>query len=434
MDWFSTGLDCLSLAAQGSLHLWFSGRLTGKKVSVFCFPAYLTVLFAFSWVLKNHQLSLWGLAVLYGINRFWIHNSYAVSGLAAILAISIPQLVFGILDSLVSLIFPHFLENTGFLSCLAACATLAALLTSGFCCAEIAQHFPIRDASPETWLFLPSCIFLWGTELFLVQTAYWKPVSFPGFPDPQKQAALFAWQMLGLVALLSTLYLEQRVRESFRTKTALASLEQENHAQKTYVAQAQARYEQTRAFRHDMKNHLSILDGLLKTGDWKQAQNYLQKLDIFTKELSFPVQTGRPVLDILLSDKLERARTAQIQTELSLVLPPLCDAVDDFDLCVLFANALDNAIAACEKVPGARQIQIVGKQQGNFYLIEFGNTCWNNTPLRMGTGLSNIRTAAEKYAGTITIQKTNRWFRLDVLLNLSEDSEHPVEYLNSPDR
>lgn len=38
----------------------------------------------------------------------------------------------------------------------------------------------------------------------------------------------------------------------------------------------------------------------------------------------------------------------------------------------------------------------------------------------MGTGLSNIRAAAEKYGGAIRFEQADRRFRLDVLLNVSE--------------
>ena len=49
------------------------------------------------------------------------------------------------------------------------------------------------------------------------------------------------------------------------------------------------------------------------------------------------------MVDILLSEKLGLAK--EITAEVSLLLPRPC-GMDDFDLCVIFANALDNAINA----------------------------------------------------------------------------------------
>ena len=60
--------------------------------------------------------------------------------------------------------------------------------------------------------------------------------------------------------------------DGFRLRSSLASLEQETNAQRTYVEQARMRYGQTRAFRHDIKNHLSVLDGLLRSGQAERAR------------------------------------------------------------------------------------------------------------------------------------------------------------------
>lgn len=45
---------------------------------------------------------------------------------------------------------------------------------------------------------------------------------------------------------------------------------------------------------------------------------------------------------------------------------------------------------------------------------------WPSGPLPpMGTGLSNIKAAAEKYHGTMLVEKTDAPFSLHVLLNIS---------------
>lgn len=124
--------------------------------------------------------------------------------------------------------------------------------------------------------------------------------------------------------LFSSLYAYRRVYDGFETESALASLTQETRAQKSYVAEAQARYENTRAFRHDVKNHLTVLGGFLKAGNIGQAQTYLRKLDAATGELSFPFTTGNPVVDILLENKLALARRIQSgSTSLLRFQPPV---------------------------------------------------------------------------------------------------------------
>ena len=202
----------------------------------------------------------------------------------------------------------------------------------------------------------------------------------------------------------------------FQAQAALQSLTQAAHTQKVYITEAQARYEQTKSFRHDIRNHLSVLDGLLKNGKLAESREFLKKLDTVSEALSFPYQTGNPVVDILLGEKLGLAK--EITAEVSLVLPKPC-GIDDFDLCVLFANALDNAIAACRAIDGTKAIRISGKQQGDFYMLTFENTCPDGPLPPAGTGVSNIQAVAEKYHGAVLTEKSGGRFCLSVLLNAS---------------
>ena len=221
---------------------------------------------------------------------------------------------------------------------------------------------------------------------------------------------------MGLAALLCTLYAYRHLCQGFQAQAELQSLTQAARAQRVYIAEAQARYGQTRSFRHDIKNHLSVLDGLLRSGKLAEGREYLKKLETISESLSFPCQTGNPVVDILLGEKLGLAK--EIAAEVSLVLPKPC-GIDDFDLCVLFANALDNAIAACRASDGAKAIRISGRQQGDFYMLIFENTCADAPLPPAGTGLSNIQAVAEKYHGAVLTEKSGGRFCLSVLLNAS---------------
>ena len=223
-------------------------------------------------------------------------------------------------------------------------------------------------------------------------------------------------QILGLVALLCTLYAYKQICRGFHAQAALQSLEQATQAQKNYIAEAQMRYEQTKAFRHDIANHFSVLNGLLNNGELDKSKAYLNKLKTVSTPLSFPYQTGNPVVDILLSEKLGLAK--EITTEISLFLPRPC-GIEDFDLCVIFANALDNAINACRLIEGVKSIRISGERQGDFYMLAFENTCLDEPLPPSGIGLSNIKSVAEKYYGAILTEKVGQRFFLNVLLNIS---------------
>lgn len=463
--YFIIYLNVLPLTLPGLMHLIFIGRLTGKAWKYWHVVLYLTLLnlmnLLFS-ILSVPTIPSIGaeLLMLYAVNRFLSNNPPKVSFAASTLALYITQLSFGMMNALEAIILPYFFGKPLFyllliLSTLASCGLC-------ICCyGLLLKSLSLKEEQDTLYLelLLFPVLFFFAAELYILQTAYSTAPAFftDSFAYTGKHLILLSLQALGLGALLCTQYAYRRTCQSFQTQAMLASLTQAAQAQKTYIAEAQLRDEQTRAFRHDIKNHLSVLGGLLNTQNLDAAKSYLQKLEAVSASLSFPYHTGNPTVDILLGEKLELAKTRGISTDLSLHLPKN-SILDDFDLCIIFSNALDNAIHAClsldadaclslerevclslkseDRLPPDRNscpptdkkqasqnlqqpfIHILGEQQGDFYRLEFKNTC-SAAPLPpMGTGLSNIQAVALKYHGAMQIEKKGQDFCLHVLLNM----------------
>ncbi len=422
MDYFGLCMDVLNLVGQGVMHIFFVSRLTGKKQKPLYYAAYVLLLGTLQLILVKFSLSgTLSIALcvlgLYAISRLGMGNQQSVSWLAAVLAYYVSQLSFGIINSIEAALFPHFIGNLLLYLLLLAAQGIFFVLCSG-CYHVILKLLAWTEDSqmPYIGLLLFPGLFFFAAELYILDTAYSFFAPVISLAEVGKHSTLLLLQGMGLAALLCTLYAYRQLCQGFQARAALQSLTQAAHAQKVYIAEAQARYEQTKSFRHDIKNHLSLLDGLLRSGDLEEGRAYLKKLEAVSEALSFPYQTGNPVVDILLGEKLGLAK--EIAAEVSLLLPKPC-GLDDFDLCVLFANALDNAITACRSSDGAKAIRISGKQQGDFYMLTFENTCSDDPLPPAGTGLSNIEAVAEKYHGAVLTEKNGRQFYLSVLLNIS---------------
>ncbi len=422
MDFFALFLDGICLLGQGVMHIIFVSRLTGKKQKPLCFAVYILLLTALQ--LVSVRLSLSGtlsiaacVLELYAVSRFGMGNQPSVSWLAAVLAFYVSQLSLGIINSVEAALFPRFIGSPLLYLLLLAAQILFFTLCTGCYYAALKLLAWTEDSqTPYIGLLLFPGLFFFASELYILETAYSFFAPIVSLEEVGKHSTLLLLQVMGSAALLCTLYAYRQLCQGFQAQAELQSLTQAAHTQKVYITEAQARYEQTRSFRHDIKNHLSVLDGLLRSGKLEEGREYLKKLEAVSEALSFPYQTGNPVVDILLGEKLGLAK--EIGSEVSLVLPKPC-GIDDFDLCVLFANALDNAIAACRAHDGAKAIRISGKQQGDFYMLTFENTC-SDAPLPpAGTGLSNIKAVAEKYHGALLTEKNGQRFYLSVLLNAS---------------
>ncbi len=428
MEYFSFFLDGLCLMGQSVLHIVFVSRLTGKKEKLWHAAVYLFLLCAarwlFTWSSLPDALSIAAQALLlYGVCRLALKNRRSSSCAAAVLAVYISQLSFGVVNSAEAVLFPDLVGKALLFPALLL-ATLAAFAICACCYAAALKCLSLAEDRPAPYaglLLFPGLFFL-AAELYILQTSYSALPSHISAGEVGKHGALLLLQVLGLGALLCTLYGYQHFCQSLQTQAALRSLTQAAGAQKAYIAEAQMRYERTKAFRHDIKNHLSVLSGLLSSGKLEEGKAYFQKLEAVTATLSLPCRTGDPVVDILLGEKLALAKASGISAEVSLVLPRSC-GVDELDLCVIFANALDNAISACREVEGTRSIRVRGERQGSFYMLAFENTCSDGPMPPMGTGLSNIRSVADKYHGAMLAEKKDGRFSLSVLLNISQHPE-----------
>ncbi len=429
MDYFSIGLNIFCLIAQGIMHIRFCTGLTGKQRRTYHFAIYIFIFCMLDWIANRFSFP-WGIAIgielliLYGVNRFILGNRPSASWAAAILANYISQFSFGLINSVEAVIFPYA-ANPLLLYAMVIAATAASLVISAACYTIVIKSIlpeEIGDMTNMGCLLFP-VLFFFTTELYIMQTSYTQ-IYYDPLPPALllEHAALLFLQALGLGALLCTLYAYRHLCRSLQTKAEMQSLSQAAQAQKIYIVEAQMRYEQTKAFRHDIKNHLSVLSGLLNNGKLEESKAYLQKLETAAAILSFPCQTGNPVVDILLGEKLKMAKADGIAAEVSLLLPNPC-GIDDVDLCVIFANALDNAICACQSVEGVRSIHISGERQGDFYMLTFENTCSDNPLPPAGTGLSNIKAVTEKYHGAMLTEKMERQFSLSLLLNVSVHPE-----------
>ena len=424
MDVFSEVFNMVCLFAQSIIQPVFIGRICGKPYRARHIVFYLLCLLALNAGAMNSELlSKSAIAIpmliLYAMNRTVLKVSRPAALLAGTIAGYICQLSFGMMNSIESMIFPYFVGDFA-LCLLLIIATAAAFAVCIGCYALVLKFISFQQAeqTPYLNLLLLPGLFFFTAELYILHMSYSQVSVTLSLAETGKHAALLLLQMLGLGALLCTLYAYQRICAGFEAQKALLSLEQAAKAQKIYLSEAQMRYEQTKAFRHDIKNHLLILDGMLRKGRLEESRTYLQKLDAMSTALFFPYQTGNPVVDILLGEKLGLAAANHIKTNVSVVLPKSC-GIEDVDWCVIFANALDNALNACRALEGERQMSISGKRQGDFYLLEFQNTCAEHTEVKMGTGLSNIQSVAEKYHGAILMQQENGTFSLSVLLNIS---------------
>lgn len=191
-------------------------------------------------------------------------------------------------------------------------------------------------------------------------------------------------------------------------------------AQKSYIDEVKQRYDATNRFRHDFKNHISILNGLIIEKDFSKASDYLSRFTDCYDDMTFQITTGNTTLDILLSEKLRIAKQHDITLKIDIDIGKKIK-LDNFDLCTIFANAIDNAIKGASSADSEnRIIDITAKQNRDFYIIDLINSFDEpNYEKGNGIGITTIKMIAEKYHGYVDISSNNKTFRLSILLPLA---------------
>lgn len=188
-------------------------------------------------------------------------------------------------------------------------------------------------------------------------------------------------------------------------------------------------YRQMERLRHDLKNHVIALQGLLREGDAKAMEAYLKAMEEKGGLRAGGEASGSPVVDSLLWRKKEQAEELHIRWECSVSLPKDC-RIREFDLCVLFGNLLDNALEACEGISeeGGRFLRLQAGMVRQCFLLEMKNSVGRRDgdeersrktgrkSGRHGIGLQNVRDIVETYQGTMELEESEGVFTSLLLL------------------
>ena len=162
-----------------------------------------------------------------------------------------------------------------------------------------------------------------------------------------------------------------QISEHYQTLTK----NQEAHiqAELAHFQQYQQMQEETSRFRHDIRNNLLCMNDMLHQGKTEELSGYLQNLMGAVEGMSKKYVTGDALLDSIVGVKAQTMEQHNIRFSLDGVLAGGLPW-KPMDICNVFANALDNAIEACQKVPSEkREISMKIKATPQFWFITIEN-------------------------------------------------------------
>ena len=182
--------------------------------------------------------------------------------------------------------------------------------------------------------------------------------------------------------------------------------------------------QQVRQLRHDLRNHLTVVQGLLEKGDTQGAAGYLDEM-----AGSPALRGGRrfcenETANVVLSAKAEVMEQTGITADFAVSLPRVLP-VTDTDLAALLGNALDNAIEGVQNA-ATKKIILRCRLDKGLLMLRVENPAGSaihpdlSTTKREtashGFGLPGMREITRRYHGTLDAKVEDGQFSLIVCL------------------
>ena len=247
-----------------------------------------------------------------------------------------------------------------------------------------------------------------------------------GFYD----ALCFLYYLVSVMAVLVITIIFQNWKTSQEEQSGHELLESQINTIKTHIREIEKLYGDIRSLRHDMGNHIQMIERLMETGNSAEASAYLGRLKKEWKELTPEIRTGNPVTDMILLEKKKEAGMRGIRFECDFRYPENTK-LDAFDVSVILYNALNNCM---ESVNGEKPyIRIQAFRKNSVFMLIISNSfegrLFTNPADGLpyttkkgsghGIGLKNMLRVAKKYMGDLSFEQNGNEVMVGIMLQVA---------------
>lgn len=204
-------------------------------------------------------------------------------------------------------------------------------------------------------------------------------------------------------------------------------LEQENRLageRELYYQGLRQQEQQVRQIRHDLRNHLTVIQGYLEKEDAEGARHYLDQIASSSALRGQRRFCDNETANVVISCKAAAMEQLGIQADFAVSLP--CDLpVADTDLAALLGNALDNAMDSAQDAV-SKKVTLRCRTDKGIFMMRLENTVGGKLNPDFSTtkgdkeihgfGLPGMREIAQRYHGTLEANVENGRFVLIICL------------------
>lgn len=187
------------------------------------------------------------------------------------------------------------------------------------------------------------------------------------------------------------------------------------------------REEETKKFRHDIRNHMHMINSFLNEKNYTAVEEYMKTMDVKIESIGNKLTVYNGIVDAVIN----RYQSEALKEGVSLDVKgrfPVESRVSAFDLCTIFSNLIENAIRGQKEYgEGSVHIECAYNEDEILICIEndyVGELEYRDGRLkttkrdisRHGIGLLNVERCIEDNGGLISIDTDNNKFKVMVSL------------------
>lgn len=240
--------------------------------------------------------------------------------------------------------------------------------------------------------------------------------------------------ILSLLILILAVTAYYQILRNFKQTREQINLQNEQNLLKTQVEASHARLEsmmesqeKTVIYRHDMRHHLHLISAFLSDNNVTATQKYIEEIQSTIANTVVDEYCSNYAVNLILCSYITKAKNDLISVETQINIP-VSNRISDMDLCVIFSNAIENAINACLKLKDSKDrfLQIICKNKNDKLFVKITNSFSGdlnfvdkipvNQEENHGIGTKSIVSVVKKYQGIYSFTASNNLFEFIVII------------------
>lgn len=218
----------------------------------------------------------------------------------------------------------------------------------------------------------------------------------------------------------------EKVQQEYEAQNNSDLLSTQLYALTGRIDAVQSVEDKLRIERHDLRHRLQTVATLVEKGDRRVALEYIDESQKYLNNFQFTHWCNNPIIDATLSSYFQQIEAEGIELKTHIVIADDL-AINPSELSIVFANALENAMRACRKLPSDKRLIVcrcISKPQ---LMLEISNSYAGKVvmdaaglPVALepehGIGTRSIAAFVKKYSAFCYYEVKDGWFSLRISL------------------